>query len=49
MIALLPQSWRPGVGWGLGWEVWRRVSWGVGRGVLVVWAGEAETLSVAAF
>ena len=41
------------VGWGCVAESELGVGWGVGRGcaggVLVVWAGEAEALSVAAF
>ena len=61
MIARLPQSWQRGVGWdvlvvwagGYVAESELGVGWGVGRGcaggVLVVWAGEAEALSVAAF
>ena len=41
------------VGWDVGWGCVAESELGVGRGcaggVLVVWAGEAEALSVAAF
>ena len=49
MIALLPQSWRRGVGWGVA-GMWAGVAAGVWAEVWAgVWAEEAEALSVAAF
>ena len=54
MIALLPQSWRRGVGWGCVAESELGSGPGSGPGVWTgewagAWAGAAEALSVAAF